>query len=82
MTGALFDFIVAMSSSLPFGEAWKRVRCVRRNHVDNNSRSIEKLRFEKHPQNDREFVYTANLMRCSHCSLNFLDTGFEFRRPL
>ena len=78
----LIDVSAALSSSLPFGEAWKRLRCIRRNHIDNQSRPVEKVRFEKHPQNDPELVYTANLMRCSHCTLHYLDQGFEFRRLL
>lgn len=77
----IFDFIVAMSSSLSFKEAWKRVRCLRRNHITEiRPTLIEKAQFEKHPQTDSELVYTVNLMRCNHCSLNFLDGGFEYRK--
>jgi hypothetical protein len=75
------DFMIATSSSLPFGEAWKRVRCVGNKHISNIAPTfIEKARFEKHPQTDSAMVYTVNLMQCNHCSLNYLDSGFEFRK--
>jgi hypothetical protein len=76
-----FDFMVVLSSSLPFSEAWKRVRCLRKNHInDIRPTLIQKQKFEKHPQTDYSMVYTVNLMQCNHCSLNYLDSGFEFRK--
>lgn len=39
---------------------------------------IDKLRSNKHPQNDATFIYTVNVMRC-RCGLHFLDDGMEFR---
>mgnify|MGYP000090052470 CR=1 FL=1 len=76
-----FDLNVVLSSSLPFSEAWKRVRCLRKNHINEiRPTLIEKAHFEKHLQTDKEMVYTVNLMQCNHCSLNYLDSGFEFRK--
>ncbi len=76
----MIDFIAALSSSLPFSEAWKRVCCIGRNHMsDVKPTLIEKARFENHPESDKDVVYTVNLMQCNRCSLKFLENGFEFR---
>lgn len=73
------DLMSAIKSSLPFGEAWKRLRCMRAGHVIEGSKRIDKLRSENHPQNCDKYVYTVNVMECGHCSLIFLDKGFESR---
>lgn len=76
-----FDFGVALQSTLPFKEAWKRIRCLNSNHKNHsNAQLIEKQHFEKHPHSDAHMIYTVNLMKCKHCTLNFLDSGLEYRR--
>lgn len=74
----LIDIAASMSSDLPFTEAIKRARCIRRNHIDDQSIAIEKARFESHPKSNSAFVYTANLKCCSNCGVHYLDTGLEF----
>jgi len=77
----LFDFMVALTSNLPFLEAWKRVRCLRNKHFSNTQPEfIQKAHFENHPHSDSSWVYTVNLMQCKHCTLHFLDDGIEMRK--
>lgn len=47
-------------------------------HDHRASTLVDKLRSEKHPQNDKDFIYTVNVMRC-RCGLHHLDAGMEFR---
>lgn len=75
----LLDLTVAMQSNLPFSTAWRRLRCMRDRHAKDDSKTIETARFEKHPHSDSCWVYTANLKCCSHCGLEYLDTGIELR---
>jgi hypothetical protein len=71
------DFFLALSLDMPFKTAYKRLRHIKHGHPFDKSTFIEKQRFENHPQNDKSFVYTANLMHCDECGLEYLDEGFE-----
>lgn len=77
--GLFTDLLVATQCKIPFPEAWKRVRCVRNGHDFDKSELIDKFRSKNHPQNNDDFVYTVNVMRCNNCSLIWLDSGFEAR---
>lgn len=76
----IVNFFAAWRSRLPFGLAFKRAQCISSNHAENTDwEAVEKKRFEHHPQNDSQFIFTANLSKCSNCGLHFVDTGFESR---
>lgn len=72
----LMDMHVAILSSLPFGIAFRRARCIRRGHSLEDAKLLETMKSEKHPQNDKDWTYKVHLMECANCGLNFLDDGF------
>lgn len=75
----LTDLTVALTSNVPFGLAWKRVKHIRYGHPFEESELIEKLRSEKHPHSDDEMVYTVNIRQCNDCGLTYFDEGLEYR---
>lgn len=75
----LDDLFAASKSSLPFAEAWKRVRCRSAGHVFQGAKLVDKLRSEKHPHTDQYWIYTVNISECPHCGLLFHDSGLELR---
>lgn len=63
------------------GVGWRRIQHMRYGHNPDNSTRIDKLRSERHPSSDEEFIYTVNVMRCNDCGLDYHDSGLEFRNP-
>lgn len=67
--------------------AWWRnaqLRRLRKKHIKHGhpfaqSTLVDKQRFEKHPHNDDEFVFTVAVMQCDDCGLTWLDSGLAFR---
>lgn len=50
-------------------------------HPYEGSEHVDKLRSEKHPHSDSEWVYTVNVRKCK-CGLHFHDAGVESRIPM
>ncbi len=76
----MFNFLVALTSELPFKIAYKRAKCLSKGHVIKNSELIDKLQSEKHPHTNKEWIYTVNIMKCGNCGLHFNDAGVEARK--
>lgn len=78
----IVDLLAAFSASTPFPLAWMRARHIRNGHPFNNSTRLEKLRVEKHPHTDSDFIYTINVRLCNECGLVFNDEGLERRKQI
>ena len=79
--GLIIDFLAAMDSKDGFRIGWKRARHIRHGHPYSNSKLLDKLRSEKHPHTDGEYIYTVNVMECLDCGLTYNDVGLERRVP-
>lgn len=79
--GLIIDYLAAMGAKDGFRIGWKRVRHIRHGHPYDNSELLEKLRSEKHPHTDGEYIYTVNVRKCLDCGLTYNDAGLEPRVP-
>lgn len=77
----IIDFLAAMDAKEGFRIGWKRVRHIRHGHPYDSGLLLEKLRSEKHPHTDDEYIYTVNIMKCADCGLVYHDAGLERRVP-
>lgn len=77
--GLLIDFLAAAGSKDGLRIGWKRIRCLRNRHPHEANERLDKLRSEKHPYTNGEYIYTVNLMRCRGCGLIYTDAGLEQR---
>lgn len=58
--------------------ALRRLWHLIKGHPRKESKLLQKVKLENHPDNDHTFVYTVNVHLCS-CGLIFFDHGMEFR---